>query len=105
MPLKNSIKEFKAYLGDKESLLDTKYRRVAEMIELHWGYKEFYLYINKLLVVEKDQNRQGFPLEVLQEIHTLQEIHEKVYPALKTLCNDSLGAPTQNGKSRSPMLI
>jgi hypothetical protein len=56
-------------------------------------------------VVEKDQNRQGFPLEVLQEIHTLQEIHEKIYLALKTLCNDNLSAPAQNGKSRSPMLI
>ena len=33
MILKNSIKEFKAYLGDKESLLDTNYPRIAEMIK------------------------------------------------------------------------
>lgn len=83
MPLKNSIKAFKAYLGDKESILDTNYRRVADMIELHWGYKEFYLYINKLLIVEKGINRQGFPLEVLEEIYALQEIHEKIFPGLK----------------------
>lgn len=85
MSLKNSIKEFKVYLGDKESLLDKDYKRVAEMIQLHWGYKEFYQFIQKLLVVEKDQNRQGFPLEVLKEIYMLQEIHEKVFPGLKNL--------------------
>ncbi len=85
MSLKNSIKEFKAYLGDKESLLDTDYKRIAEMIQLHWGYKEFYQFIQKLLVVEKDQNRQGFPLEVLREIYMLQEIHEKAFPKLKKL--------------------
>ena len=83
MSLKNSIKEFKVFLGDKESLLDKSYPRVTEMIQLHWGYKEFYLCIQKLLVVEKDQNRQGFPLEVLQEIYKLQEIHEKVFPKLR----------------------
>ncbi len=83
MPLKNSIKAFKAYLGDKESVLDTNYRRIADMIELHWGYKEFYLYVNKLLIVEKGINRQGFPLEALEEIYALQEIHEKIFPGMK----------------------
>ena len=91
MALKKTIKEFKEHLGDKDSLLDTRYQRVADMIELHWGYKEFYSYISKLLVVERDQSRQGFPLDVLQEIYTLQEIHEKAFPHLKKLLpNDSL---------------
>ena len=88
MSLKNSIKEFKALLGDKESLLDTNYPKISEMIKLHWGYKEIYLYINKLLVVDKDRSRQGFPIEVIKEIYLLQEIHEKLFPALKALLND-----------------
>ncbi|UJP05322.1 MAG: hypothetical protein LZF61_10905 [Nitrosomonas sp.] len=83
MSLKNSIKAFKTFLGDKESILDTDYCRVAEMIKLHWGYKEFYLYVNKLLIVEKGTSRQGFPLEALEEIHALQEIHEKIFPGMK----------------------
>ena len=37
-----------------------------------------------LLVVEKDRNRQGFPLEVLEEIFLLQEIHEKKFPATRS---------------------
>ncbi len=105
MSLKNSIKEFKAFLGDKESLLDKSYPRVVETIKLHWGYKEFYLCINKLLVVEKNQNRQGFPLEVLQEIYKLQEIHEKVFPGLKPLLNGSLETTSRNSKSHSQMLV
>ncbi|WP_295623261.1 hypothetical protein [uncultured Nitrosomonas sp.] len=87
MSLKRSIKEFGAYLGDKESLLDKNHPRIAEMIILHWGYKEIYQYINKLLIVDKDRDRQGFPVEVLQEIYKLQEIHEKLFPGLKTLLN------------------
>lgn len=92
MALKNSIKEFKAYLGNNESLLDTSYKRVSEMIELHWGYKEFYLYINKLLIVDKDRNRQGFPLEVIREIYTLQKIHEQIFPEIKSSSKDGLHA-------------
>lgn len=103
MSLKKSIKEFATQLGDKESLLDTNYKRVAEMIQLHWGYKEFYQYISKLLVVERDKGRQGFPLEVLQEIYALQEIHQKEFPALKSLVND--GLPAMRARNNSTLLI
>ena len=103
MSLKNSIKEFKAYLGEKESLLDTSYQKIAEMIKLHWGYKEIYLYINKLLVVEKERNRQGFPLEVLQEIYMLQEIHEKLFPGTKILSNDKLQGISNGRRNKSSM--
>jgi len=85
MSLKRSINEFGAYLGDKESLLEKNYPRIAEMIQLHWGYKEIYQYINKLLVVDKDRDRQGFPVQVLQEIYKLQEIHERLFPDLEVL--------------------
>ena len=83
MPLKNSIKAFKTYLGDKESVLDTNYRKIADTIESHWGYKEFYLYIDKLLITGKKINHPGFPLEALEEIYALQEIHEKIFPGMK----------------------
>ena len=83
MSLKSSIKEFDVYLGKNQSLLDTHHQRIAEMIKLHWGYKEFYLYINKLLIVDKERNRQGFPQEALREIYALQQIHEKIFPEIK----------------------
>ncbi|MBY0499729.1 MAG: hypothetical protein K2P74_09020 [Nitrosomonas sp.] len=85
MSLKKSINEFGDYLGDNESLLEKNYPRIAEIIQLHWGYKEIYQYISKLLVVDKNRDRQGFPVQVLQEIYKLQEIHEKLFPNLKAL--------------------
>lgn len=85
MSLKNTIKEFATYLGDRESILDRNYQRIAVMIELHWGYKEYYPFMNKLLIMEKDKNRQGFPLEVLEEIYKLYKIHEELFPSLKVL--------------------
>lgn len=105
MSLRNSIKEFKAYLGDRESLLDTNYQKISEMIKLHWGYKEIYLYINKLLVVDKDRNRQGFPSEVLQEIYTLQEIHEKLFPGTRTSSTGQLQGVSEGRKNKSSTLF
>lgn len=83
MLLKNCIKEFGNYLGSKECLLDKNFPRIAEKFILHWGYPEFYQYINKLLVVDKDRNRQGFGLDALKEIYALQMIHEKLFPEMK----------------------
>lgn len=94
MSLKNSIKEFKVYLGDSESLLDKNYPSIVEMIKLHWGYKEIYLYISKLLIVEKERNRKGFPAEVIEEIYKLQEIHEKLFPATKISQSDTFLSST-----------
>ena len=68
MSLKESINEFNSLLGDSESLLDKNYPIIVQAISLHWGYKEIYLYINKLLIVDKGRSRGRFPLEVLQEI-------------------------------------
>lgn len=105
MSLKNSIKEFRTYLGDRESLLDTNYQKIAEMIKLHWGYKEIHLYISKLLVVDKDRNRQGFPLAVLQEIYTLQEIHNKLFPGATILPNDKPQSISDGRKHKSATLF
>lgn len=104
MSLRNSIKEFKAYLGDRESLLDTNYQIIAERIELQWGYKEIHAYINKLLVVDKDRSRQGFPSAVLQEIYTLQEIHNKLFPGAAMLSNDKPQGISGGRKSKDILL-
>lgn len=85
MSLKESIKEFNTLLGDSESLLDKNYQRIAQAIELHWGYKEIYLYINKLLIADKGISRGRFPLEVLQEIYILQELHTILFPETNVL--------------------
>lgn len=102
MSLKNSIKEFKAYLGDKDSVLDTNYQRIAQSIQLQWGYSEIYSYLNKLLLVEKERNRHGFPLEVLQEIHVLQQIHEKLFPGIKGDSINNVSGHPAKSKQKGP---
>ncbi len=79
MALKNTIKEFSVFLGDRESILDKDYARIAGQIELLWGYEEFYRYLERLLVVEKERDRDGFPLEVILELDKLREIHERLF--------------------------
>ncbi len=80
MILKKLIKEFSAYLKDKESILDRDYPHLAKKIELHWGYEEFYPFMNGLIVNDKDRNREGFSLEAVQELYELNEIHERLFP-------------------------
>ena len=83
MALKTLIKEFRISLGNQESVLDTRFKHLADKIELHWGYDEFYPFIERLMVDTRDGKRAGFPLDVIQEIVTLLEIHEKLYPPKK----------------------
>ncbi len=83
MALKTSIKEFSAQLDNKECLLDKHFSHLAQKIELHWGYDEFYPFIEKLLLDTRDGDRAGLPVEVIQEISDLYGIHKKIFPCKK----------------------
>lgn len=83
MTLKNTIKEFQAYLGDNESLIDKDHKNIAGKILLLWGYPEFYELMEQLLVVEKDRQRAGFSLAVVMEFNELLEIHQHKFSKIK----------------------
>ncbi len=87
MTLKSTIKEFAAFLGDRESILDNNFSRIAGQLELLWGYQEFYLYLDKLIITEKERSRAGFPFEVIQELDKLKEIHERLCPRVRQYAN------------------
>ena len=80
MTLRTQIKEFNNYLKNNESILDRDFKHVADKIQLHWGYPEFYPFINQLFVTGSERKRGGFPPEVMQEIYALHDIHSKLYP-------------------------
>lgn len=80
MALRDTIKEFRQYLDNKESYLDKNHKNIADKIELHWGYPEFYDFIKSLLVVEKDRHRSGLPVDAIKEINILENLHEKLFP-------------------------
>ena len=81
MALQKRVKEFSQYLNNGESILERDFKHVADKIELHWGYPEFYPFINKLMVNATERSkRSGFPYAVMQEINALYEIHSRLYP-------------------------
>ncbi len=80
MTLKESIKEFQSYLGKNDSIVDLNHKHLADKILLHWGYQEFYPFIQKLLINDKDRKRSGFSVEVMTELHELSEIHRRLFP-------------------------
>jgi hypothetical protein len=81
MTRKDSIREFGTFLGNGESELERNHPRIVEQIKLLWGYEEFYLYLDRLSIVEKERNRQGFSPEVILELDKLREIHEERFPS------------------------
>ena len=83
MALKELIKEFSVYLRGNESVLDRDFPHLSKKIELHWGYEEFYPFIKGLAINDNDRKREGFPLEVMQELYKLNVIHERLYPRKK----------------------
>jgi len=89
MTPKSTIKEFAVFLGDRESIPDNSFSRVAAQLELLWGYQKFYLYLNKLIIAEKERSRAGFPFEAIQEFDKLKEIHERLYPRGRSHANVS----------------
>lgn len=80
MALKESIKEFQSYLGKNDSIVDLNHKHLADKILLHWGYQEFYPFIQKLLINDKDRKRNGFSVEVMTEFYELSEIHRRLFP-------------------------
>lgn len=87
MTLRNIIKEFDRSLGSQDSVLDKNFPKITEKIKLMWGYPEFYLYMEQLLVAEKERERKGFPLAALEELATLHEIHERLFPQKEISAN------------------
>jgi len=75
-------------LGYNDSLLDRDYKHVAERIELHWGYDEFYHLTSNLSAHDRGYNRNGFSSEVIQELNELSDIHDRLFPGKrKTIAN------------------
>ncbi|MBF0266116.1 MAG: hypothetical protein HQL46_12680 [Gammaproteobacteria bacterium] len=62
-----------------KSCLEEKYPHVMGKIILFWGYKEFIPFCKKLLVLDKNRDRQGFEFDALQEILFLRTIHQNVF--------------------------
>ena len=75
--------------------LATSFERILQRIELFWGEKEAFDYIDSLLLDEIRENkeklsyrsdhatriRQGFPIEAMNEILLIKQVHQLLYPS------------------------
>ncbi len=62
-------------------IIHTSFPRIGKALELYWGNKEFHPYMNSLLSDTRN-SRQGFPSHILFALIELQQLHDKVFPAL-----------------------
>lgn len=66
-------------------LLARDYARILMRIELLWGTKQATDYFDSVFLGDNSNrsNRQGFPIEVMNEIVQLKQVHEFLYPTLE----------------------
>ena len=64
--------------------LKLKFNRVFRNLHLFWNTSDFHEYINTLMMNPKDNlNRQGFPFEVIKELHKIHIEHDNKFPSFK----------------------
>ena len=57
------------------SALEKRFPRIVDKIVLMWGTQEFPDFLNSMMI-DKRGDRQGFPLEVLEEMMFLTTLHD-----------------------------
>jgi hypothetical protein len=56
------------------------YPHILEAIKATWGYPECGGYLDKLMLQERGDQRQGLRLDALETLGVLQELHHFLYP-------------------------
>ncbi len=59
-------------------------KRITDQIRLYWGLPECDVYLNSLLINDRDRQRAGFAPEVSSAIFALLKLNEKVQPRHET---------------------
>lgn len=65
-------------MHDSSHLL-TRYPHIRAKLHVLWGTAECRKYLVDLGFVDRD-HRQGFPSDILEEIHFMLDFHDKKYP-------------------------
>ncbi len=60
--------------------LEKGFPHVLQKIQALWGYPEMNLYFSRLIIDDRG-DREGFPAEVWDDLHTLMQLHQEVLPS------------------------
>lgn len=86
--LRTELSRLKAKFGlvpepttNAKTTLETRFPHVAEKLCLYWDTSEFPPYIKSLLLIDTNSSRVGFPLDVIESLTLLNEVHLANHPA------------------------
>ena len=66
--------------GLPESSVEQKFPRIAQKLTLVWRSEACALFIKDLVVNSDRDSRQGFPVEIIEDLMMLYEINETLMP-------------------------
>lgn len=59
--------------------LEKSFPHILKKIQALWGYPEMNLYFSRLIIDDRG-DREGFPAEVWDDLHTLMQLHQTILP-------------------------
>lgn len=65
------------------SLINLTFPAIGKKMDLFWGHPEFVELTYELQDNSGNKPRQGFPVDVLLAIHSLEVEHDRLFPHLK----------------------
>ena len=64
---------------DSVTPLEKGFPHILKKIQALWGYPEMNLYFSRLTIDDRG-DREGFPAEVWDDLHTLMQLHQAISP-------------------------
>jgi hypothetical protein len=74
-------------LQDNYQVIVESYPDIAKKIKLFWGSQEFTDLMHDLLNGTRDHNRAGFSRKIVGSLITLQDLHDRTFPAFTERSN------------------
>lgn len=63
-----------------DSVVKERFVRIWDKVNEQWGTQECVDFLDELVVMEDDKDRQGFDLTVMSELLFMAELHNKNFP-------------------------
>jgi hypothetical protein len=60
--------------------LKAEFPHILDKMELLWGYKEFYVYVDSLTLQSRDRPRAGFSQAIVHELFNAEQDHQRWLP-------------------------
>lgn len=64
-------------------VIKNRFPHIAQRMDGLWGKQELHTYLNQLITSNKKTNRAGFPIEIMQALYHVMNLHDDFFPQME----------------------